>query len=127
MFIDNLIEWEDYFSFSVELHERNISKARKEFDESLSWLLTTNDDSAPGRNNKMKLCVMCAVKLYPEVMTLAGLAPSKKYTWLKPQQLDGFIRLLGPCRCQEANGFTLKKNTEAEGWGALAYKSPITI
>ena len=127
MFIDNLIEWKDCFSFSVKLHERNISKARKKFDESLSWLLTANDGSVPRRSNKMKLCIMCAVKLYPEVMTLAGLAPSKKYTWLKPQQLDELIRLLGPCRCQEANGFTLKKNPEAEGWGALAYKIPITI
>lgn len=129
-YIDSLLRWDDCTSFKINIDGSSINRARKAMDKSLSWLITHNSAKALQNSKaKMKLCIMCAVRLYPELMALVGLAPSRKYTWLKARQLDELLHRLGPCMCQEINKLEVetRKNPKAEGPSALYYKNPISI
>ncbi|MBW3776886.1 hypothetical protein GL272_08000 [Aeromonas veronii] len=111
--IEKWLKWKDYVSSEVVIDVPAIKRSRKKFEKSLSWLVMFNEKSKPKDDKiKMKLCMTCAVILYPELMTLAGLTPIDKFKCMI-EKSNKFIPLnpiinnlavhLGPCQCQKIN------------------------
>ncbi|MGL4905871.1 MAG: hypothetical protein ACRC38_03790, partial [Plesiomonas sp.] len=127
-YIDSILRWDSGSSSKVIINESAIKSYSKGIERSFRWLISPNVSSEYKRENpqhdykKMNLCKTCAVKLYPELMTLAGLRHNPKFISLNEREYEKLINLLTPCQCRRINDFELVENSETGNSDAVAYE-----
>ncbi|HDX8593517.1 TPA: hypothetical protein RQN76_004392 [Aeromonas dhakensis] len=127
-YIDSILRWDSGSSSKVIINESAIKSYSKGIERSFRWLIFPNVSSEYKRENpqhdytKMNLCKTCAVKLYPELMTLAGLRHNPKFVSLNEREYEKLINLLTPCQCRRINDFELVENSETGNSDAVAYE-----
>lgn len=147
-YIDSILQWDSCFSSKVTINESAIKSYHKGIERSFRWLISPNVSSKYKRENpqhdytKMNLCKTCAVRLYPELMTLAGLRHNPKFASLNVREHETLISLLKPCQCRAINNFELTENSETgnsktgsretengdtQYWVDIYYKDPIRL
>lgn len=147
-YIDSILQWDSCFSSKVTINESAIKSYHKGIERSFRWLISPNVSSKYKRENpqhdytKMNLCKTCAVRLYPELMTLAGLRHNPKFASLNVREHETLISLLKPCQCRAINNFDLTENSETgnsetgsretensdtQYWVGIYYKDPIRL
>jgi hypothetical protein len=130
-YIDNILHWDSCSSSKVSIDESAIDLYQKGSETWLTWLIRFNDaskvDEQPNSHDKMFLCRTCTVRLYPELMTLAGLRQNPKFASLKEREREKLMKLLMPCQCRRINDFELAENKEAGEWEDIYYRRPISL
>ncbi|MCO4170378.1 hypothetical protein K8D10_00995 [Aeromonas veronii] len=117
-YIDSILRWDSRFSSKVTINRLAIESYPKSTEKSLNWLIFPNVSSNYKQKKpqhdytKMRLCRTCSVRLYPELMTLAGLRHNPKIASLKEHEFERLISLLKPCQCRTINDFELTENME---------------
>lgn len=117
-YIDSILQWDSCCSPKVVINEPAFESYPKSTEKSLNWLISPNVSSNYKQENpqhdytKMRLCRTCSVRLYPELMTLAGLRHNPKIASLKEHEFERLISLLKPCQCRTINDFELTENME---------------
>ncbi|MCX7129958.1 hypothetical protein [Aeromonas sp.] len=130
-YIDNILRWDSCSSSNVSIDESAIESYPKGGETWLTWLIRFNDgskvDEQPNSHDKMVLCRTCTVRLYPELMMLAGLRQNPKFASLKKRDYEKLMKLLMPCQCRRINDFELVENKEAGEWEDMYYRRPISL
>ena len=127
-YIDSILRWDSCYSSKVIINESAIKSYSKGIERSFRWLISPNVSSKYKRENpqhdytKMNLCKTCAVRLYPELMTLTGLRRNPKFASLNEYEREKLINLLTPCQCRRINDFELVENSETGNSDAEAYE-----
>lgn len=137
-YIDSILQWDSCCSPKVAINESAMVSYPKGTENALIWLIFPNVSSNYKQENpqhdytKMRLCRTCSVRLYPELMTLAGLRHNPKIASLKEHEFERLISLLKPCQCKDINDFELTENeetgkTDTNYWVPSYYKKSISF